>query len=175
LAGGPQSPQPQQPYPYYPPPLPPPNPGTDTTIIVVVVILVLLVSVCSLTVFLNSSSQTTQNVILTCHSARWSSGDFHYGFPSSGKRLLLLNVTLQNQGKEAVSVLWVWFKAEGINGSMYTALGRSEGPDSIAPGGSGAMALVFEVPTTWAPKTLHYVGPALGPKADASIPVPTGH
>jgi hypothetical protein len=111
-------------------------------------------------------------VTLTSQSASWSLKDIYGLPPKTGNRYLWLNLTIQNRWNQSASVNLFYFKSQGVDGSEYNTQER-QGADSIASGGSGAVTLVFEVPTTWMPKTLHY-DMLIGPWADMTIPVPTG-
>jgi hypothetical protein len=105
-------------------------------------------------------------------SAQWKNNDTYGRPPIAGDRFLWLAFEMRNAWDKSAVIFVSYFKAEGLSGSIYTAL-QQRGADEIAPGGRGNVTLVFEVPTTWMPKVLHY-DMTIGPWADMAIATPSG-
>jgi hypothetical protein len=105
-------------------------------------------------------------------SAQWKNNDTYDRPPIAGNRFLWLAFEMRNAWDKSAVITPSYFKAEGLSGSIYPAL-QQQGAVEIAPGGRGDVTLVFQVPTTWMPKVLHY-DMKIGPWADMAIATPSG-
>jgi hypothetical protein len=117
-------------------------------------------------------SAPATEVTFGASSAQWKNNDTYGRPPIAGNRFLWLAFEMRNAWDKSAVITVSYFKAEGLSGSVYSASQR-QGADEIAPGGRGNVTLVFEVPTTWMPKVLHY-DMTIGPWADMGIATPSG-
>lgn len=99
--------------------------------------------------------QGESHVQITIINATLNNVDFNNTTASQGKIFLWLEVEMNNNWYEAISLDSNTFDVEGTNGTIYS-YPDFDGPDFLLTGGSTAITLVFEIPENWDPLKLRY-------------------